>query len=180
MLVAFNTSSVISKFSIQLDALWVPLSPVYIPSRDLQPPALVCRWCLFLIKNFFWPHYTARGILAPRSGIKPIFHAVEMQSLNHWTTREGPVLGILYAYCPVVKLVHSIWNSTSTFLFPLSFHCRASSHLPKRVCGRQNCWVPMYVKQLSLPSHLFGSLTGCVILGWKFTPRACRHCFTDV
>ena len=47
--------------------------------------------------------------------------AVEGQSLNHWTTREGPVLGILYAYCPFVTLVHSILNSTSTFCFHSGF-----------------------------------------------------------
>ena len=38
--------------------------------------------------SFFWPHHTACGILVPHSGIKPTPPAVEVQSLNHWTTRE--------------------------------------------------------------------------------------------
>ena len=39
---------------------------------------------------FFWP-CVACGILVPRPGIKPIPPAVEVQSLNHWTTREVPL-----------------------------------------------------------------------------------------
>ena len=32
----------------------------------------------------------ARGILVPQPGIEPVPPAVEVQSLNHWTTREVP------------------------------------------------------------------------------------------
>ena len=43
-------------------------------------------------KNFFfsWPRCVACGILVPQPGIKPVPPAVEVQSLNHWTTREVP------------------------------------------------------------------------------------------
>ena len=34
----------------------------------------------------------ACGILAPQPGIKPAPLAVEAWSLNHWTTREVPLL----------------------------------------------------------------------------------------
>ena len=39
---------------------------------------------------FSWPHLSARGILVPQPGIKPVPPAVEAHSLNHWTTREVP------------------------------------------------------------------------------------------
>ena len=35
-----------------------------------------------------WPHHVACEILVPWPGIKPVPHAVEVQSFNHWTTRE--------------------------------------------------------------------------------------------
>ena len=69
---------------------------------------------------------------------------------------------------PTVQLllVHSILNSTSTFCF----HSRLTAehqvtYQKEYVEGKRVCWVPMYVKQLFLPSHLLGSLTGCEILG---------------
>ena len=34
----------------------------------------------------------ALGILIPQLGIKPVPLAVEVQSLNHWTAREVPIL----------------------------------------------------------------------------------------
>ena len=39
---------------------------------------------------FFWPHHAACEILAPQPGIEPEPPALEVQSLNHWTTREVP------------------------------------------------------------------------------------------
>ena len=41
---------------------------------------------------FFWPCREARGILVPRPGIEPAPPALEARSLNHWTTREVPVM----------------------------------------------------------------------------------------
>ena len=41
--------------------------------------------------NFFWPcHDEACGILVPQPGIQPMPPALEVQCLNHWTTREVP------------------------------------------------------------------------------------------
>ena len=40
---------------------------------------------------FFWLHRVACGILVPRPGIQPGPHALEMKSLNPWTTREVPI-----------------------------------------------------------------------------------------
>ena len=39
---------------------------------------------------FFWPYYTACGILVPRPGIEPVSPAVEVPRPNHWSTREVP------------------------------------------------------------------------------------------
>ena len=40
----------------------------------------------------FWLCHVACRILVPPSGIKPVPPAVEAQILNHWTTREVPLL----------------------------------------------------------------------------------------
>ena len=45
-------------------------------------------------KIYFWPHHAACGILAPCPGIEPAPSALEAQSLNHWTTREVPLLSL--------------------------------------------------------------------------------------
>ena len=42
------------------------------------------------IQVFFWSHCTARGILLLWPGIEPVPLAVEVQSLNHCTTRGRP------------------------------------------------------------------------------------------
>ena len=39
--------------------------------------------CLFL------PHHTACGFLVLQPGIEPVPPAVEVWSLNHWTTKES-------------------------------------------------------------------------------------------
>ena len=59
-------------------------------------------------KNFFlkfWLHSTACGTLAPQPGIKPMPLALEVQSLNHRTTRDIPVastlLDIITCWVPV-------------------------------------------------------------------------------
>ena len=49
--------------------------------------ALGPRQGLWLLKNLL---AVACGILFPQPGIKPASPALEVQSLNHWTTREVP------------------------------------------------------------------------------------------
>ena len=41
----------------------------------------------------FWWHHVSHGISVPQLGMEPIPPAVEVLSLNHWTTRE--VQGII-------------------------------------------------------------------------------------
>ena len=45
-------------------------------------------WFLSYFLIFFWPYTVALTILSPQLGIKPMPPVVEVQSLNHWTTRE--------------------------------------------------------------------------------------------
>ena len=42
----------------------------------------------------FWMHPTACRILVPPPGIKPTPPALEVQSLNHWTTRQVTLLNV--------------------------------------------------------------------------------------
>ena len=56
------------------------------------------HWFFFFFFFFFWPHCVACGILVPQPGIKPIFSALGVKSLNHWTSREIPRLTVLKYY----------------------------------------------------------------------------------
>ena len=55
----------------------------------------MCFSFFFFFKVFifilFWPRSIACGILVPRPGFEPVSPALKAWSLNHWTTREGPV-----------------------------------------------------------------------------------------
>ena len=42
-----------------------------------------------------WPCSVAYGILVPWPGIEPMPPAVEVQSLNHWTSKEVPVAHVV-------------------------------------------------------------------------------------
>ena len=63
---------------------------------------VVCAVSLAIFKSvldfflFFWLRRVACRILVPPPGIKPAPTppAVEVQSLNHWTAREVPVLDL--------------------------------------------------------------------------------------
>ena len=44
----------------------------------------------------FWPHQSVCGIWVPWPGIEPTSSEVEVQSLNHWTTREIPTFDFTF------------------------------------------------------------------------------------
>lgn len=48
------------------------------------------RGCFYFLYFLLWPRHTAYRILLPRPGIDPVPPAVEVQSLNHWTSKEVP------------------------------------------------------------------------------------------
>ena len=70
---------------------------------------------LIFILFYFWPHHMACRILVPQPGIEPLPPAVEVWSLNHWTTRE--VLSELFDF---VNFCLSLLQE-HYFLFIISF-----------------------------------------------------------
>ena len=77
------------------------IEPVFpaLPGRFLIPGPPGKSLILFFFPNliffiiliiiiFFWPHHMACVILVPKPGIRLAPSAGEVQSLNHWTTRE--------------------------------------------------------------------------------------------
>ena len=54
----------------------------------LSPFSIYCIFCFFVL---FFDH-VACGILVPQPGIEPMLPAMKVQSLNHWTTREVPLV----------------------------------------------------------------------------------------
>ena len=56
---------------------------------NLQPFLGYLHFFFFLI---FWPCHAAPGILVPQPGMEPMAPALEVQSLNRWTTRESQVI----------------------------------------------------------------------------------------
>ena len=69
---------------------------------NLQRSPYPCSLKMYYSSAFFppWQYRVACGILIPRPGIKPITPAGEVQSLNHWTTREVPTSSFLNALRP--------------------------------------------------------------------------------
>ena len=70
-------------------------------------------WILRYVNFFFWLHQVECGILVPQPGIKPVPPAVEVQSSNHWTTKEVPELFLLKkSLSRVVCCVVFPWEAT--------------------------------------------------------------------
>ena len=59
------------------------------PGLELFVSLNPCSNFIFIL--IFWSYHVACGILVPGPGIKPATPALEVQSLNHWTTREVPL-----------------------------------------------------------------------------------------
>ena len=62
-----------------------------VPKFHLEKQTHIFNY-LFFSFLFSWQCCTACGLLAPWPGIEPPPLALEVQSLNHWTTREVPQL----------------------------------------------------------------------------------------
>ena len=81
----------------------------------------------------------AYGILVPQQGIKAMSPAMEMQSLNHWTTREVPSYASLekyytfFLYWNIVDLqcciVSDVQQSDSVIHIHILFFYRFFSHI---------------------------------------------------
>ena len=66
----------------------------------------VPHWIFFVF--FFWPCHVACGVLVPRPGSKPMPPAVDVQSYNHCTAREVPIVEF--------SLLQYIYDILSNFL----------------------------------------------------------------
>ena len=71
--------------------------------------ASCCAWWLLFFFPFFFffflPQDVALRILAPQPGIEPMPPAVEVQSLNHWTTRE-----VLWWFLLKISFIKQRWE----------------------------------------------------------------------
>ena len=76
----------------------------------------------------FQLHWGACGILVHRTAVEPAPPALEAQNLNHWTTREVPLFGLLYGLLwlelELFWLTATVWSwasystsLSSSFLF---------------------------------------------------------------
>ena len=93
------------------------------------------HWIWHCTYFFFWPRCTACGILVPRTGIEHVPPALEAWSLNHWTTREVPLL-----FKKILLLL---------FLYVLSFWCSAFKFVSNFLfLAKDQC----FLRSLSLPS----------------------------
>ena len=59
----------------------------------------------FLSVVFSWPYLTACAILVLWAGTEPAPLALEVWSLNHWTTREAPGFCFSYIFCLLLGCV---------------------------------------------------------------------------
>ena len=70
--------------------LWWWVSVLLFTFSALQTQSTIVS--SFLPLPFFRPHCEAQRIIVPQPGIEPVPPAVEAQGLNHWTTREVPIV----------------------------------------------------------------------------------------
>ena len=88
--------------------------------------------CSFFLFSFFfvfsWPQGMACGMLVPWPRIEPISLTLEAQSLNHWTTREVPVLPVEWLCIPRFSVFSHHLNLPGVWLgLPRVPPARASS-----------------------------------------------------
>ena len=58
--------------------------------------------------KYFWLCHPACTILVPQPGIEPVSPAVEVWSLNHWTTREVPKQ--IFKKLEIISSIFSIYK----------------------------------------------------------------------
>ena len=86
-------------------------------------------------------------ISVPQPGIKPVPSTVEVQNLNHWTTKGSPLEVIFHTFCPYClqskpSLVHSalLYSPLITKLFSCDrIHLRLQHPLCEAKCWSGVC-----------------------------------------
>ena len=119
-------------------------------------PPIPSFFFFFLI---FWPCRAASGILVPWPGIEPATPAVEVQSLNYWTSREVP---------PPPHAFLFIWPLSFPWQFFRSEGWRAA-HVVALCC---QVWTE---ESHCLVAHLSRSPTG-LQCGQQARPLPQHHC----
>ena len=137
------------RFSRQEYWSWVPSpSPILKSNKNQKSPwfvggeihgelRAVILFCLYTLACFFffffnlifWPFHAACGDLHSPTRIKPMSSAVEVWSLNHWTTRQVPALAFLWVIISPSKLLEAeiisvtgcCWHKWPTFINILWF-----------------------------------------------------------
>ena len=79
----------------ELGSCWVALGSAQHPTLQADMASVYRGTSLVFV---FWPHCWTRGILVPQPGTKPARPAVEVRSLNNWTSREVPHLVFIAAF----------------------------------------------------------------------------------
>ena len=96
---------------------------------------------IFLIlKSFFFGlHHAAFGILVPQPGIESITPAEEIQSLNHWTTRQVPMIN----FFSVVNEKFATHHHIRICVFVCVCVCVCVCMLFRKFKGKPFAWVPL-------------------------------------
>ena len=86
----------------------------------------------FLIFKKFWLYHATCKILAPQPGIKPMLPALEVQSLNQWTSREVHIYPLSHPTiltspfpCPHPQL--SVLPPTTSWIVPFKSYAWSSN-----------------------------------------------------
>ena len=64
----------------------------------------------FFLTFTLWPCHSACCTLVPQPGIEPLSPALEVQSLNHWTSREVPLFLFYFALMVLIFLFCVSWT----------------------------------------------------------------------
>lgn len=171
VLVAFNASSVTFKFSIQFDTLWVPLSPVYFPSRDLQPLSLVypcCSFCYWQLVHWapLYPKFHICLFVYTLTSLQHIESLAKKECVN------GKVVGC-FIYLKQLSLTsYLIGNSRLALEFLvekcLSKFCRQCFADLKHPLLLMRCLLPVWLLFLWQSINRIYTIVVCFPVPWKF------------
>ena len=93
---------------------------VYLFCQLLSEESWSLFYCVFFVCvgfSFSFFSHTACGIFVPLPGTEPGPSKMRVQSPNHWTTREFPLLLWIYLFFELLSaLLHIFWSSIFNYL----------------------------------------------------------------
>lgn len=93
--------------------------PYYVYSINLFLLSIfspISNWLISIVLSFVWQHWAENGILALQPGVKLLLSAVEVQHLNHFSTREVPHCSVFKFSDPSFCLTFSGVNPSTEFV----------------------------------------------------------------